>query len=254
VTVNLLCDGSVCETDTFCNISFVSVFTGYLNDRKDSLINSLMAKRVSVIVCQKFSEVSVVKELLHLVTHDIKLYPPIQCQIRSLDNTISCETKIDVVTSRMSYIANIDTIASRKDKRIASMNILYQVYEPVLGAAVEIRYGMDYFRKDERALACTLKGLNIPELRYDYHLQKDVRCDNVLILKISFIAGSLAKSPNLAGESGWILHGIQTWPSFDIDVPPGPITDAHGFYRVTEQLGQKIFQYLNFYGVGRHPI
>lgn len=169
MTVNLLCDGSVCETDTFCNISFVSVFTGYLNDRKDSLINSLMAKRVSVIVCQKFSEVSVVKELLHLVTHDIKLYPPIQCQIRSLDNTISCETKIDVVTSRMSYIANIDTIASRKDKRIASMNILYQVYEPVLGAAVEIRYGMDYFRKDERALACTLKGLNIPELRYDYH-------------------------------------------------------------------------------------
>ena len=254
MTRNFLCVGSVCETDTCCDISFVSVITGYLNDGKDFLINYLMQKRVSVLVCQKFSDVSVVKELLHLVTHDIKLYPPIQCQIRSLDNTISCETKIDVVTSRMSYIANIDTIANIKNKRIASMNILYQVYEPVLGAEVEIRYGMEYFSRDERALASILKGLNIPELRYDYHLQKDVRCDNVLILKISFIVDSLARSPILAGENGWILHGIQTWPSFDIDVPPGPITDAHGFYRVTEQLGQGIFQYLNFYGVGRHPI
>ena len=210
---------------------------------------------MSVVICSKFDDVRVVKELLYLVAKDINVYPPMQCQMRSIDGILVSSTNDDnVVGARMSYIAQINTVMNRVENKIASMRILYQLNESCVGLK-EIRYNMDYFEKDGSVLTCTLKNHNIPELRYDFQFHNRTTCDNAVIIKVTFIMVYPDVGPMLNGnENGWRLHRIRTWPAFDVDIPHEPIDENHDFYGVTEHLGRGIFRYLNYYGGGRHPI
>jgi len=231
-----------------------SLFTQDLFARRDYLVSELRNKKVSVVICPKFDDECAVKELLYLVAQDINVYPPMQCQMRSIDGIVSSTNDDNVVGERMSYIAQINTVMNRVDNRIASMRMLYQLNESCVGIK-EIRYDMSYFEKDESVLTWILKNHNIPELRYDFQFHNRTTCDNAVIIKITFIMVCSDVGPMLDGnQNGWRLQRIRTWPAFDIDVPHEPIDENHEFYRVTEHLGQGIFRYLNYYGGGRYPI
>lgn len=212
---------------------------------------------VSVIVCPKFNNVDVVKDLLHIVAQDIHVYPPIQCQMRTTEGIVLSTIDNNAVGVRkMSYIAQIKSVVHRTgtDNNFASMRILYQLRESCPGMK-EILYDMDYFEQDEVVLTAMLKNHKIPEMRYDFKIQKRTICDNAVIIKVTFIMVCSDAGPMLHGNrNGWKLHCIGTWPAFDIDVPREHIHEDHEFYRITELLGRGIFRYLNYYGGGRHPI
>ena len=118
---------------------------------------------------------------------------------------------------------------------------------------------MEYFTEDLNHLIEILGGMDalnsLPDFNADIREKCKEVCNNSLIVKMSFTSGTLHSPPMIHGNSCWKLSNKGVWPTCPLEqLESGIIDDHHALNNDFAILGDSIFQYLSFYGCGRHPV
>ena len=237
-----------------------SAFADDLANDCEKLKSRLQRDRVSVVICSGISDSFPVRFLLDIIAEDIQVYPPIQCQMRSIVVPRVLEYVMeDTVVLRMTYVGRVRLVMHRSQSK--HINIFYQVLEYPDGRR-RLKYGMDYFGKDavclKNMIKCNPEVCNMPELKCDPRVRANVAATSSLVFKMTFFTIHPGTSPiiNQAAKGRWSLEHIRIWPSCGIDIiPNNNVMVSDAFYVVTEHLGMAVFGYLDQYGtVGRTPV
>jgi hypothetical protein len=74
-------------------------------------------------------------------------------------------------------------------------------------------------------------------------------------VKLAFKSTTLNSPPMIHGNSCWKLINKGVWPTCPLEqLESDIIDDHHALNNDFAILGDSIFQYLSFYGSGRHPM
>lgn len=238
----------------------LSAFKHDMIEGREQFLFRMRRDSVSVVICSGITDSILVRCLLDVIAENIQVYPPIQCQMRSIVVPRVLNDVIeDAVAFRMSYVGRVQQVMFRSQTRV--INIFYQLLEYPDGSS-ELRYGMDYFKEDADRLKTLIKHnsevCKMPEFKCDIRVRADADATSSLVFKMTFftVYPDTPPSYHSAARGRWMLEHIRTWPSCGIDIPFNKnVMVGDGFYVVTEHLGIAVFGYLNQYGtVGRSPI
>jgi len=223
---------------------------------QERLRSILKKKMVKTIVCSRPLQPVHLQAMLNFIGN-INVYPPLSLQMRTVGPMEPLCSEVDVssmVTTRISYLVQITGITIRYKKKQA--RIMYQKIHQVGHGNTEVVFNKD-FTKDELELdkLINCKGMvdKYPEFKVDFRQKTKTKVETGVIMQLSFITFADGSAHCYEWEKGWELERVQTWPLFLIDLPEGNVDPSHAFFRVTELMGEALYDYLNFYGEGRHP-
>ena len=201
-----------------------------------------------------------VEKLVDVVAAGISVYPPLSSQFRGVKaNRMSTGILLGGACSNvmglMNYYVKVDRVEYATGDKV--IKILWQSVRGEDGW--KILHDMDYFTEDLNHLYAILGGRDV--LNYLPDFNADIRekckevCHNGLIVKLAFTSSTPNSPPMIHGNSCWKLRNNGVWPTCPLEqVESEIIDDHHALNNDFAVLGDSIFQYLSFYGCGRHPV
>ena len=231
-----------------------------MNDGQ-GLVKQLDDTKIKYVVCSghNVNELSLEK-LVHVAGAGISIYPPLSSQFRGVQaNKISTAILLGGACSNvmglMNYYVKVDRVEYVSDNKV--IKILWQSVRREGGW--NIVHDMDYFTEDLNHLYAILGGRDV--LHYLPDFNADIRekckevCYNGLIVKLAFTSSTPNSPPMIHGNSCWKLINKGVWPTCPLEqLESDIIDDHHALNNDFAILGDSIFQYLSFYGSGRHPV
>ena len=225
------------------------------------LVKELDYMKIKYVVCSgsDVDELSVEK-LGHVVAGGISIFPPLSSQFRGVKaNMMSAGILLGGACSNvmglMNYYVKVDRVEYATEDKV--IKILWQSVRGEDGW--KILHDMDYFTEDLNHLYVILGGRdvlnNLPDFKADIREKCKEVCYNGLIVKLAFTSSTLNSPPMIHGNSCWKLRNNGVWPTCPLEqVESDIIDDHHALSNDFAILGDSIFQYLSFYGCGRHPV
>jgi len=222
---------------------FSKFIAGIMHDQ-ERLHSILKKKMVKTIVCSRPLQPVHLQAMLNVLA-----------TLMYILHYLCCELDVSsMVRTRITYLVQITVNTKRHKKRLST--IFYQTIHQVGNGNTEVVYNKD-FTKDELELdkLINCKGMvdKFPEFKVDFRQKTKTKIDTGVIIQLSFITCGDLSAHCYEWEKGWKLERVQTWPLFSIDIPEGNVDLSQPFFHVTELMGQAVYDYLNFYGEGRHP-
>jgi len=238
-----------------------STFRQKLLHDAQGLVAEFNEMRIRYLVCSgRDVDELLVEKLVHVAAGGISVYPPLSSQFRGVKaNIMSAGILLGGACSNvlglMNYYVQVDRVEYATERKI--IKILWQT---VRGENHwEILHNMEYFSEDLKHLVECIGGrdaLNyLPDFNVDIREKCKEVCRNGLIVKLAFTSGTLQSPPMVHGNSCWKLRNMGVWPTCPLEQSGSDIIDDnHALNSDFAILGDSIFQYLSFYGLGRHPV
>lgn len=238
---------------------------------QEKLRSVLKKKMVKTIVCSRPLQPEHLQAMLTVIGN-INVYPPLSLQMRTvgpmehlvplltLETAGPMETLCsrfeasNIMRARITYLIQITGMTVRNKRK--QSKIMYQTIYQVENGNTEVVFDKDFTEEEfqlDKVINCKDIEDKFPEFKVDLRQKSKSTIDTGVIIQLSFITFGNESGLCFKWEKGWLLERVQTWPLFSIDLPEGNVGPSHPFFRVTELMGRAVYNYLNFYGEGRHP-
>ena len=231
-----------------------------MNDGQ-GLVKQLDDTKIKYVVCSgSDADELLVEKMVYVVAAGISIFPPLSSQYRGVKaNMMSARILLggacSDVMGLMNYYVKVDRVEYATEDKV--IKILWQTLRGE--DCWKIFHDMEYFTEDLNHLIEILGGMDalnsLPDFNADIREKCKEVCNNSLIVKMSFTSGTLHSPPMIHGNSCWKWRNMGVWPTCPLEQSGSDIIDEHhSLNNAFAILGDSIYQYLSFYGSGRHPV